>query len=224
MSFLARVRLRRDASLAALGNVLVPPDSQERVQASHRLVWSLFADGQDRTRDFLWREEKPGHFMTLSSRPPEDPHQLFEVETKPFAPILCPGDRLGFMLRVNPTVSRGTEPGKRGKRHDVVWDLLRSVPPAERAEARRGLMADAAQAWLARQGEVSGFASLELAVEGYDRVEIPRGNAPAVVVGVLDVSGLLEVANPARFREKLQQGFGRARAFGYGLMLIRRAR
>jgi CRISPR system Cascade subunit CasE len=224
VSYLSRVRLRRDASLAALANVLVPPDADERGQASHRLVWSLFADGADRTRDFLWREEKPGQFMTLSARAPEDPHKLFEVQTKPFAPLLSPGDRLGFMLRVNPTVSRCSEPRKRGKRHDLVMDLLRHVPPGERAEARPELVSDAAHGWLARQGEANGFSGLDLAVGGYDRVEIPRDNASAAVLGVLDVFGVLEVTEPARFLDKLQKGFGRARAFGCGLMLIRRAR
>jgi CRISPR system Cascade subunit CasE len=44
------------------------------------------------------------------------------------------------------------------------------------------------------------------------------------VFGVLDISGVLEVRDPARFLARLIQGFGRARAFGCGLMLIRRVR
>ena len=40
--------------------------------------------------------------------------------------------------------------------------------------------------------------------------------------GVMDFSGMLEVKDPARFLTQLAQGFGRARAFGCGLMLIRR--
>jgi CRISPR system Cascade subunit CasE len=41
---------------------------------------------------------------------------------------------------------------------------------------------------------------------------------------VLDFEGVLEVTDPVRFLAALANGFGRARAFGCGLMLIRRAR
>jgi CRISPR system Cascade subunit CasE len=41
---------------------------------------------------------------------------------------------------------------------------------------------------------------------------------------VLDINGVLTVKDPERFLVALASGFGRARAFGYGLMLIRRVR
>ena len=68
--WLSRARLREDACVAALARLLVPEAASARPAAAHRLVWSLFADGPDRRRDFLWREEAPGRFMTLSRRPP----------------------------------------------------------------------------------------------------------------------------------------------------------
>jgi len=37
------------------------------------------------------------------------------------------------------------------------------------------------------------------------------------------MTGALEIADPAAFLARLAQGFGRAKAFGCGLMLIRRA-
>ena len=231
--FLSRARLRRDAPVAALANLLVPEDAADRAAASHRLVWALFADAADRRRDFLWREEKPGHFMALSARPPADPHGLFDLESKPFAPMLSPGDRLGFTLRANPVVARSAAPGEhgrergrqRGKRHDVVMDLLRDVPKEERAKARPEAVLTAGRTWLARQGEVNGFDPLgEVGVDGYDSVRIPRAAGKPAVFGVLDISGVLEVRDPVGFLARLTQGFGRARAFGCGLMLIRRAR
>ena len=226
--FLSRARLRRDAPVAALANLLVPENAADRAAASHRLVWALFADAADRRRDFLWREEKPGQFMALSARPPADPHGLFDLESKPFAPKLSPGDRLGFTLRVNPVVARSEAPGKRGKRgkrHDVVMDLLRDVPKEERAKARPEAVLTAGRTWLARQGEANGFDPLgEVGVDGYDSVRIPRAAGKPAVFGVLDISGVLEVRDPVCFLARLTQGFGRARAFGCGLMLIRRAR
>jgi CRISPR system Cascade subunit CasE len=223
--FLSRAGLRRDAPMAALAGLLVPTDTSARTAASHRLVWSLFADADDRKRDFLWREEGPGRFMALSARPPADAHGLFDVEFKRFAPAVRPGDRLEFTMRVNPVISRSETPGQRGKRHDVVMDALRHVSPTERATARPDLMQSAGRAWLARQGEAHGFAVMgEAIVGGYDRVTMPRTNARPAVFGVLDISGVLEVLDPTCFLASLVQGFGRARAFGCGLMLIRRAR
>jgi CRISPR system Cascade subunit CasE len=223
--FLSRASLRRAAPVTALAELLVPSHPKDRVGASHKLVWALFADSADRQRDFLWREEKPGHFMALSSRPPDDPHRLFDLEYKAFAPVLSVGDRLGFTLRANPIVARSDVPGERGKRHDVVMNALRPFPQDDRAAARPEAILTTGRAWLVRQGEANGFALLgEADVEGYDRVSIPRSAGKPAVFGVLDISGVLEVRDPARFLARLTQGFGRARAFGCGLMLIRRIR
>jgi CRISPR system Cascade subunit CasE len=223
--FLSRARLRRDAPVVALAELLVPSDPAHRVGASHKLVWALFADGADRQRDFLWREEKPGHFMVLSTRPPEDPHGLFDLDFKPFTPVLSAGDRLGFTLRANPVVARPETRGERGKRHDVVMNALRDVPKSERAASRPEAVLTAGRGWLARQGEAHGFASIgDADVDGYDRLRIPRPAGKPAVFGVLDISGALEVQDPARFLNRLAQGFGRARAFGCGLMLVRRVR
>jgi len=49
-----------------------------------------------------------------------------------------------------------------------------------------------------------------------------RVQAGGPVFGSLDISGVLEVRDPAVFLGNLSKGFGRARAFGRGLMLIRR--
>ena len=50
----------------------------------------------------------------------------------------------------------------------------------------------------------------------------PRRDQPQF--GVLDMSGVVRVEEPALFLERIAQGFGRAKSFGHGLMLIRRTR
>ena len=223
--WLSRARLRGDASAAALARLLVPETASARPAAAHHLVWSLFADGPERRRDFLWREQAPGRFMTLSARPPVNVAGLFDLDSQPFAPVLARGDRLGFMLRANPVVARATAPRHRGKRHDVVMNALHPLPREQRAGARPDAVLTAGRAWLARQGAAHGFQPEgEAAVDGYDSVVIPRGAGAPARFGVLDISGALAVEDPARFLAALAAGFGRARAFGCGLMLIRRVR
>ena len=58
--FLVRAELRRDVPAVALAELLVPSEVGAQVGATHRLVWSLFADGPERRRDFLWRQTGPG--------------------------------------------------------------------------------------------------------------------------------------------------------------------
>lgn len=222
--YLTRAKLRRDPSIAAIAPLLLPAEPSPRAGAAHQLVWSLFAGDPDATRDFLWREDQHGTFFILSARPPGE-NPVFETETKEFAPTLAEGDSLRFSLRANATRSL-KEPGTaRGKRADVVMAALKSVPPGERNESRPGLIASTGRTWLEAQGARRGFTLVEgaaLRVEGYDQLKLPRPGARAITISVLDFEGLLHVTDPARFLVALALGFGHAKAFGCGLMLIRR--
>jgi CRISPR system Cascade subunit CasE len=235
--FLTRARIRKDAPIWALHNLLVPRDDSARTSASHNLVWTLFGDKPDRTRDFLWREADPGTFYLLSRRLPEDHHGIFAIdEPKRFAPQFAIGDRLGFSLRANATVAKAPTKGARGKPCDIVMDALRLVPRADRARNRLDLAEKNGTEWLSRQGENAGFRLLAkpaaLHEEKDGRPARPAGNVVGYRVlqhrgergrlGVLDFEGVLEVVNPVALVDRIAQGFGRARAFGCGLMLVRR--
>ena len=97
--YLSRARFRRDAPLKALAPLLLDTAGSggPAGQPGHHLVWSLFADGANRRRDFLWREMQTGVFLILSARRPADPHGLFEIaEPKAFGPVLAAGDLTGL--------------------------------------------------------------------------------------------------------------------------------
>ena len=228
MRFLSRVRLKRNASVRALAPLLLGETGRGGVtrQPAHHLVWSLFADVPDRQRDFLWRELDTGLYLILSARQPQDRHDLFEIaEPKPFTPALESGDRLRFSLRANPIIRRRDRTRRRSIKHDVVMDALRSRPEGDRADYRRAAMQEQGFAWLERQGARTGFTirSAEVGVDGYDQHRISRkGSAPSMSYSTLDFAGTLTVADPASFLPAIERGFGAAKAYGCGLMLIRR--
>ena len=229
MLYLSRARLRRDASAAALAPLLLGRvgRSGSSQQPGHHLVWSLFADDPGRRRDFLWRETGTGTFLILSARQPEDRHGLFDIaEPKRFTPELESGDQLGFSLRANPVVRRRVPSERRSVKHDVVMDAIQAHARGSRAEHRLAAVRDQGVAWLERQGARSGFEirPSDVRVDGYDQHRISRrGSAPAMSYSTVDFEGVLTVNSPDDFLAGIARGFGAAKAYGCGLMLIRRA-
>lgn len=215
--YLSRLTVARDPAISALDALLDPAHEGARMDAHHRLLWSAFAGDPAADRDFLWRAEGQGRFITLSARAPQASPLFAPPEVKPFAPDLAAGDALEFVLRANATRAR------RGVgRVDIVMDALKPVPRPERAAQRMALAQEAAQGWMAGQGARAGFDLTALAVEDYSTVALPGKRKGRPQFGVLEMTGRLTVTDPAAFVDKLAKGFGRARAFGCGLMLIRR--
>ena len=222
--FLSRISLRTDPSVATLAPILFDAAGRHRSEASRRLVWTLFADREDRKRDFLWREDNARRFYVLSTRPPKDQHQIFNVETKPFEPALTTGDKLVFSLRANATVGRPRGDIRIGKRDDVVMAVLKAIPKDDRAQARKGIIRHEGLAWLRRQGAAAGFDFDEggVTVDGYEPLTIRGSGRSAVRLSVIEFDGILTVREPDNFIGKVARGFGRGKAFGLGLMLLRR--
>ena len=230
--YFSRLTLNRAAPAAALMPLLNPREPGLAADAHHRLIWTVFSDGKDRQRDFLWRHDGQGRFFILSGRRPRASELFNAPETKVFDPELSAGDRLQFTLRANATkdratVSRMEKDDRRGKsrRVDVVMDLMRAAPDgAKRAEIRSVVAQTAAEAWMVRQGAAKGFAPRSTVVEGYSTIELGRRRRQGATFGILDLRGEVEVTDPGAFLAALAAGFGRAKAWGCGLMLIRRAR
>ena len=225
--YLSRARLRRDASLSALAPLLLGAEGNggPAGQPGHHLVWSLFADSAGRRRDFLWREMQTGVFLILSTRRPRDRHALFDLaEPKPFSPVLANGDRLAFSLRANPVVRRRDPARRRSTKHDIVMDALRAHPAGERARRRLDMVREHGFAWLERQARKAGF-GIEpqgVQIDGYEQCRVARRAGEHMSYSTLDFTGVLTVSEPTAFLPALANGFGAAKAYGCGLMLIRR--
>ncbi|MCM2502576.1 type I-E CRISPR-associated protein Cas6/Cse3/CasE [Aureimonas altamirensis] len=240
--YLSRVTLARTPATTALKALIDPVAGPARerlydrqrgriMDAHHRLIWALFADDPDRRRDYLWRAEGEGRFLVLSHRPPAtDGAGLFlKPETKLFAPMLRAGDALHFALRANATRTRKLVANASGTRVDVVMDALHALPSGRESDDRRQARMEAAQTagleWLARQGERAGFVVTRFTAADYSVVPLPahRGSREGQPqFGVIEMSGQLTVKDGEALIAQIGQGFGRAKAFGCGLMLIRR--
>ncbi|WP_280564333.1 type I-E CRISPR-associated protein Cas6/Cse3/CasE [Chromohalobacter sp. 48-RD10] len=228
--YLSSVRVDLNAlSRAQLFDVL-----EGGAYTAHQLLWQLFADTPSEERPFLFRQEMEDspnvqsvglpRFYVVSSRQPAPVNGL-DVQCKPFAPQLEKGDRLAFRLRANPTVAKSAGEGKRGQRADV---LMAAKHPFEAGEARTSqactqAMDDAAREWLASRAASWGF-HLPVAPEvgGYRQHALPKGKGRPIRFSSVDYEGLLEVTDPGRLIETLAHGVGRAKAFGCGLMMLRR--
>ena len=105
-------------------------------------------------------------------------------------------------------------------------DALRSHAKGERAVQRVEIIREQGFSWLERQGTKAGFriGSADVAVDGYEQHRISRaGSAPAMLYSTLDFEGTLIVSDPVTLVSAIAHGFGAAKAYGCGLMLIRRA-
>lgn len=245
----SRVTLKSESHINAIASLLLP-ENEDLAKSSpldprHKLIWSLFADKPDRQRDFLWRADKQKTFYTLSERPPEN--DMFDIESKSYEPALQTGDRLHFSLRANPIIRRkiGDEQEvvskitgikrvqKKVKKVDAIMERLKPYQaanfkmgdPGKRANMRDQLIREAGVDWLKKQGEQAGFELKQVQCTSYEQHVIPRKNKNkkrSMRFSSVDFEGILEVTDAGKFIEKLSQGFGSAKAYGCGLMMIRR--
>jgi CRISPR system Cascade subunit CasE len=138
----------------------------------------------------------------------------------------------------------------RGSRQDLIMASLHGIAGPDRAAARARLVHEELPRWFAQLGSRHGFsvshaASLSgddefafneaspdrllCSVERYEvmRTEVARQRAGGterhcVTLGSADINGQLEVTDVDVFRRSLLNGIGHGRAFGLGLMLIKR--
>lgn len=193
----------------------------------HQMLWDLFPSDPTARRDFLFRRDETNGwpvFYLLSSRQPVNDQGILEIESKPFNPQLQAGDRLGFSLRANPVRTRKTEdpnPNKR-RRDDVVWCLKaeyreRGETVPEQAE----LAQQAGKAWIMRQGKRHGFEIHSVRVDGYQQHRVARASRN-IRFSTLDFNGVLTVTKVDDLIRALTEGIGPAKAFGCGLMMVKR--
>lgn len=217
-----------------LSKITLQPSAQTAVElaklnsngayASHQLLWRLFTEEQE--RNFIFRQEiglngMPLFYVLSRTQPANTP--LFQVSSKAFAPKLRAGQRLAFKLRANPTICV-TENGKQ-KRHDVLMHTKRQYKGEQLGSKELEFLTfEAAQQWLMDEKRLSTWGvQLDAVpeVQAYIQHKTQKGKKRTIQFSSVDFEGLLTIENPERFLQQYAQGFGRAKSFGCGLMLIR---
>lgn len=184
--------------------------------AIHQWLWKLFP-GEER-RNFLYREQidKGRHcFYVLSSQKPQET-DIFSLKIRSFDPQFYEQQKLIFSLRANPTICRN------GKRHDIFMNARHSLTNVGSFDSTYDLRQQAAAHWLRGQGKIGGFLVVQSTFEAYVEHWFPGRSGNKVLFKSVDFRGILEVTDPKLFLDKMIQGYGKCRAFGCGLMLVRR--
>lgn len=191
-------------------------------------------------------------FYTVSAREPHDRKGLWEIRVRDYHPRVAERERLAFKLRANPTQrdkkerteeevevwlgsreQRGLKqkhPTKKRIRHDVVMEAKKRIGFRDISHDQRphlaSLIQEAGLTWLKAGEKENGFSVNEKIVraEGYYQHRLFKGKGTKpIIFSSLDFDGLLTVTDRDKFVEKcLYHGIGPAKAFGCGLMLVRR--
>ena len=205
-----------------LSRVEVPWDFVRNPYGAHRQLWRMFPGETRETRKnheesrqgFLFRfeESRPGRIARLlvqSRRPPTAVPDLVLVGTREVNPQPQVGQRLAFLVTANPirTITDAEREQKPGKKSD------KCRVPLIREEDQRE--------WLIRK--LIGAADIEAeTIQTHPPLYFRKGNRAGKLVAVT-YEGLLRVTAAETLTALLENGIGPAKAFGCGLLLVRRS-
>lgn len=215
--------------------------------AEHQWLWKFFPSSADQTRDFIFRRhelEQMPRFYVVSQRPPTAFSEAWQVQSRVYDPQLQEGQRLSFQLRANPVITRKNDAGK-SQRHDVVMQakkqLLAEHGLSKEAkwsdwndESNKPFLYELVQqhcaVWLDGVAKRNGFEialtdeekpQRKLQIDAYEQSKAGKRDHN-IRFSAVDFSGELLVTNPELFHLALCNGLGHAKAFGCGLLLVRK--
>lgn len=216
-------------------------ESSRSAYESHQWIWTFFPAERGHPRDFIFRRQMVGQlprFYVVSQRPPAASTAAstaaWRVDTKPYDPKLERGQRLSFNLCANPVVTKKREGRDTSSRHDVVmqakkdWlanntQLLDQAAPLALVSSGQPKMADVVQSacsdWINARAALHGFELGDFRVDAYEKHNAERRN---IRFSTVEFSGNLVVTDEQLFRKALLTGIGHAKAFGCGMLLVKK--
>ncbi len=196
-----------------LSKVALKPGRLDNAWEWHRKLWTLFPDVERRKNEpspFLFRIDKmnPAEGAIVLMQSNIEPHDSSDKATvlarKSFTPQVNPEQQLRFILSAN------------------VTKTIRDKDNPER-KIRVPLIKEGQQlAWLQRKIDDIAEIDTDLAkVRDHPPLYFFKNRQAGKIV-VTTFEGVIQVWRPDEFQGLLSKGIGAAKAFGCGLMLIRR--
>ncbi|MEN9358905.1 MAG: hypothetical protein RL095_440 [Verrucomicrobiota bacterium] len=178
--------------------------------AWHQALWNLFPGHNDQSRPFLCRWQASGDFLDLfllSSVLPAFPDwsQAGRWQSRELPAEFPAARRYRFALTANPSKKLRTDGSGRVSKNG------RRVALETQEEL---------QNWLRRKLGASGCQLLGEALIANGSWRCGRRDECTLSHAVVEFQGALEVLDTPLFRQAWRQGFGSAKAFGFGLMLL----
>lgn len=176
--------------------------------AWHQQLWRAFPGNDSEPRSFLFRvDDKHSAFRVLMLSGLEPSEQSWGAwEVRVVSDSFLAHSRYIFQVRANPTVKR------------AVFDNRGAFKKNGR---RTGIFnAEELRSWIDRKARQSGFDLIECtagpAINSFFVKDGRRGKHVAV-----DFQGVLTVNDYSAFQKAFRNGIGPAKAFGFGLLMLR---
>jgi len=201
--------------------VEVPWNAARNPYDIHRLLWPLFPGEPRETRltneedrqGFLFQIERnqtgyPVRVLIQSKKRPVPVANIVLIGSKEFNPSPVNGQRLAFLLTANPI-------------RTITDEQLALKPDKKSEKCRVPLLKEEEQlGWLSRK--LDGAADIESStVFPNPPLYFRKGNRGGKLLSVT-FEGVLKVRDGVALLKHLKNGIGPAKAFGCGLMLVKR--
>ncbi|SDX92477.1 type I-E CRISPR-associated protein Cas6/Cse3/CasE [Nitrosomonas sp. Nm33] len=204
-----------------LSRVEIPWEFARNSYNLHRQLWRLFPGEEKETRSngdelrqgFLFRIEdnpmgRPARLLVQSRRAPEAASGVVLIGTREIQPQPIAGQQLAFLLTANPV--------------KTITDVQRDAKSSKKSEKCRVplIKEEDQREWIARK--LAGAGEIEAAnVLPHAPVYFRKGNRGGKLV-TATFEGVMCVLNPDILITLMENGIGPAKAFGCGLLLVRR--
>lgn len=200
----------------------------DNVYQHHQFIWGLFPKSirkNKQSADFIYKIEVLADtpiIHLVSKHPPMEKINRWQVTIEPWQWDIQAGELLQFSLRINPVVTI------QGKRQDIFLHAKKSMTQDETRPLHQ-LLTDTGNEFLKKRANSWGVEFLPGSISfsnsqtlrGVKQVKDTTETKENISISMVDYQGLLKVTEPALLSAKLLSGFGHAKRFGCGLMLLK---
>ena len=205
--------------------------THQDVYSLHQKIWALASRNKNQKRDFLYRIEYDAyqnikHIYLLAPNQISSQKNIKIAVSPRYQPQIKTDEFLFFKLRANPIIKR-KENGK-AKEYRIIMDAKHQFNKNGKNYQEQfsldELIHDVGMKWLIRKGEQHGFSvkQFEVRINNDSEYSVKPLGKKVFTLRTLDFEGKLKIVDADRFKKALFNGIGSAKAFGCGMMMIKR--